>query len=187
VRSPAVFLDRDGVLNRAVVVEGRPHPPGALEDLELEEGAAEACALLAASSVPLVVFTNQPDVTRGQARRDAVDAINAALLKMLPLTAIYTCFHDDADDCPCRKPRPGLLHDAARDLDLDLDRSVAVGDRWRDVEAGRAAGCATVFIDHGYAERRPQSPDLVAASLLESVSWIVRRIGTGAARGAGSS
>lgn len=173
---PAVFLDRDGVLNRSHLVDGRPHPPPTLADLELEEGAAEACERLAAASLPLVVVTNQPDVRRGLARREDVEEINAALMELLPVAAVYVCFHDDADNCRCRKPRPGLLEDAAGDLDLDLARSVAVGDRWSDVAAGRAAGCATVFIDRGYGERRAESPDLVVGSLLESVPWILERL-----------
>jgi D-glycero-D-manno-heptose 1,7-bisphosphate phosphatase len=181
-----VFLDRDGVLNRAVVEDGHPHPPLGAADVDLEPGAAEACALLAAAGLPLIVFTNQPDVARGTSERSAVDAINRRLRSLLPLSAVYTCFHDDADACACRKPKPGLLLDAASDLDLDLLRSVAVGDRWRDVEAGRAAGCATVFVDHGYAERRPADPDLVVSSLREAVSWILARVEAqaSAARGA---
>ena len=171
-----MFLDRDGVLNRALVRGGQPHPPSEPGELDLEPGASEACDLLAAAGLPLVVFTNQPDVARGTTDRLAVEEINDALRAALPLTAVYTCFHDDADACHCRKPKPGLLLDAARDLDLDLRRSVAVGDRWRDVEAGRAAGCATVFINHGYAERRPTDPDLVAGSLREAVSWILARV-----------
>ena len=177
---PAVFLDRDGVVNRAVVVDGRPHPPARVDDLALEPGAAEACRLLAAAGLPLVVITNQPDVARGTTERSAVDAINDALRGLRPLTAVYACFHDDADACACRKPKPGLLLDAARDLDLALDRSIAVGDRWRDVEAGRAAGCATVFIDHGYSERAPDSPDLVVGSLREAVAWILERVNAAA-------
>lgn len=173
---PAVFLDRDGVLNRAVVTNGHPHPPSGVDDLDLEPGASEACILLAAAGLPLIVFTNQPDVARGTSDRRAVEEIHDRLRAVLPLTAVYACFHDDADACACRKPKPGLLFDAARDLDLDLDRSVAVGDRWRDVEAGRAAGCTTVFIDHGYHERRPDDPDLVASSLREAVSWILARV-----------
>jgi D-glycero-D-manno-heptose 1,7-bisphosphate phosphatase len=171
---PAVFLDRDGVLNRAPVVHGRPRTVNA-DELELEPGAAEACASLAEAGLPLVVVTNQPDVGRGLLGREAVEEANRRLGALISLTAVYTCFHDDPDGCDCRKPKPGLLLRAAAEHDLDLRRSVMVGDRWRDVEAGRAAGCATVLVDHGYDERRADAPDLVVPSLRAAVDWIRER------------
>jgi D-glycero-D-manno-heptose 1,7-bisphosphate phosphatase len=120
-----------------------------------------------------VVVTNQPDVARGTQTRAELDAIHARLSAQLPLDAIRACLHDDADRCACRKPAPGLLLDAARDLDLDLSASVMVGDRWRDIEAGRAAGCRTVFINYHYAERQPEHFDVELSSLAEAATWIL--------------
>jgi D-glycero-D-manno-heptose 1,7-bisphosphate phosphatase len=174
--APAVFLDRDGVLDRAVVRAGKPHPPGTLAELEILPGVAEACAALRRAGFLLIAVTNQPDVRRGTQRRETVDAINDEVRRCLALDDVRTCFHDDADRCGCRKPEPGLLVDAARDWGIALASSVMVGDRWRDVESGRRAGCWTVFIDHGYDERRPDAPDLVTASLPEAVPWIVARL-----------
>jgi D-glycero-D-manno-heptose 1,7-bisphosphate phosphatase len=174
VSSPAVFLDRDGVINAAVVRNGKPYPPGRVEDVEILPGARGALAELSRAGYVLVVATNQPDVARGTQTRAAVDAIHARLQAELPLDAIRACFHDDADRCACRKPAPGLLLDAARDLDLDLGASVMVGDRWRDIEAGRAAGCRTVFINHHYAERQPVTFDVQLSSLAEAAAWILR-------------
>ncbi|HVD00468.1 MAG TPA: HAD family hydrolase [Candidatus Dormibacteraeota bacterium] len=171
---PAVFLDRDGVLNRAPVENGRPQTVTSAE-MELEPGAAEACASLAEAGLPLVVVTNQPDVGRGRLQRSTVEQAHRRLGALISLTAVYTCYHDDPDNCDCRKPKPGMLLRAAAEHDLDLRRSVMVGDRWRDVEAGRAAGCATVLVDHGYDERRADAPDLVVPSLREAVDWILER------------
>jgi transaldolase len=168
----AVFLDRDGVLNRATVSRGVPHPPSGA-DLEVLPGVAEACTRLRDAGYLLIVVTNQPDVARGTSSHAAVDALNRSLLQRLPLDDVLVCPHDDGDACGCRKPREGLLLEAARTWGIDLRRSVMVGDRWRDVEAGRRAGCATVFVDHGYAERSPQSPDLVVRQLVEAVPWIL--------------
>ena len=168
----AVFLDRDGVLNRAEVRGGRPHPPASLEALELLPGVPEACRALKARGFLLVVVTNQPDVARGTQRREVVDAIHARLRAELPLDDVRACFHDDADGCACRKPAPGLLLQAARDHRLALEACYLVGDRWRDVEAGQAAGCRTIFIDHGWAERRPAAPSATVASLAEAAAWI---------------
>ena len=170
---PAVFLDRDGVLNAAVVVGGRPLPPRSLQEVRLLAGVEEACARLRADGFILACITNQPDVARGTATREAVDAINASLKARLHLDAVALCPHDDSDACECRKPKPGLILGAAAQLGADLGHSVVVGDRWRDVEAGRRAGCATVFIDHGYDEARPDAPDAVAGSLAEAVPMII--------------
>jgi D-glycero-D-manno-heptose 1,7-bisphosphate phosphatase len=136
-------------------------------------GVDAALADLSRAGYVLVVVTNQPDVARGAQRREVVDAIHARLQAALPLDAVYCCFHDDADRCACRKPAPGLLLDAARDLGLDLAASVMVGDRWRDIDAGRAAGCRTVFVDRGYAERQPTAFDLKADSLVGAAAWIL--------------
>ena len=176
VRSrPAVFLDRDGVLNRPMIRQGRPYPPGSLGELDVYPEAAASLRRLLVAGFVLVVVTNQPDVARGTHSREVVDDINRELCRQLPVAAVYVCFHDDADGCRCRKPAPGLLLDAAHDLGLDLSRSFMVGDRWRDVEAGRRAGCQTVHIDRHYSERSPEFPDVVTTGLAEAVSWIEDR------------
>lgn len=175
VLRPAVFLDRDGVLNRAVVRDGKPFPPRSVRELEILPGVSEACATLRQAGLVLIVVTNQPDVARGQTTLQQLAAIHAALVSRIPLDGVLVCPHDDDDRCRCRKPAPGLLLDAARDLDLALERSVMVGDRWRDVEVGRRAGCSTVFIDAGYSEEQPQGQDLTVASLSDAVSWILNR------------
>jgi D-glycero-D-manno-heptose 1,7-bisphosphate phosphatase len=169
----AVFLDRDGVLNRAVRRDGRPYPPERLEDLEILPGVAEALRSLKASGFRLVVVTNQPDVGKGMQRREVVEAIHERLRSLLPLDDIKVCYHVDEDACPCRKPRPGMLLAAAQDWRVDLARSFMVGDRWRDVAAGRAAGCTTIFIQEHYDEKAPDDPDVTVGSLLEASAIIL--------------
>ncbi|MBE3133192.1 MAG: HAD family hydrolase [Acidobacteria bacterium] len=169
----AVFLDRDGVINRAIVRDGRPYPPATIEAVEVLPGVADGLARLHDAGFRLVVITNQPDVARGTQRRDVVDAIHARLASLLPINEFRVCDHDDGDLCACRKPQPGLLLDAAREGGLSLADSYLVGDRWRDVEAGRAAGCRTIFIDYHYAERRPDAPDVTVQSLAEAADWIL--------------
>jgi D-glycero-D-manno-heptose 1,7-bisphosphate phosphatase len=172
-RRAAVFLDRDGVLNRAVVRNGLPYPPDDLASLEILPGSAEACATLRGAGFLLIVVTNQPDIARGTRTREDVEALNRRLSELLPLDEIRVCPHDDRDGCDCRKPSPGLLLAAARDRSIDLGRSVMVGDRRRDIESGQRAGCWTVFVDYGYSERRPERPDLTVRSLGEAVPWIL--------------
>jgi len=171
---PAVFLDRDGVINRGIIRDGKPYPPDRLEDLEILPGVPEALERLRAAGYVNVVVTNQPDVATGKQRREVVDAIHARLRADLPIDAIKVCFHVDADGCACRKPRAGMLLDAARELDIDLAASYMVGDRWRDVAAGQAAGCKALFIDYGYAEKRPDDPYVTVKSLPAAAALILR-------------
>jgi D-glycero-D-manno-heptose 1,7-bisphosphate phosphatase len=175
MKRAAVFLDRDGVINRPILIKGRPHPPATLAALEVLPGVPPALAMLKARGYSLIVVTNQPDVARGSGCRATIDRMHQLLSQCLPLDAILTCFHDDADGCQCRKPRPGLLLRAAEDLDLDLARSFMVGDRWRDVEAGRRAGCGTFFVDRGYAEATPPAFDYRVGSLPEAAEIIAGR------------
>jgi D-glycero-D-manno-heptose 1,7-bisphosphate phosphatase len=169
----AVFLDRDGVINRAFIRDGTPCPPVSLRDLEILPHVPEALSALKAQGYSLVVVTNQPDVARGTASRELVDSIHERLKGELGLDAIFTCFHDDADECDCRKPKPGLLFRAAHDLGIDLTSSFMVGDRWRDIEAGRRAGCRTLFVECSYGETPPGSYDFRVGSLLEASGIIL--------------
>jgi D-glycero-D-manno-heptose 1,7-bisphosphate phosphatase len=175
----AVFVDRDGVLNRAVVRDGRPYPPATLAAFAILPGAAEAVRRLHEAGFLVVGATNQPDVARGTQRREVVEAMNAELLAAMPITAILVCY-EDGEDCPRRKPNPGLLLEAAQTYGIDLHASFMVGDRWRDVEAGRRAGCRTIFLDLGYNERRPDPPaDHDATDLPAAAAWILSQTRNG--------
>jgi len=177
----AVFLDRDGVLVKPVIREGRPYPPGTVEELEIIPGAREALERLKQHGLLLVVVTNQPDVARGQQTAEAVARMHERLVRELPLDDILACLHDDGDGCGCRKPKPGLIQEAARRHGIDPGRSFLVGDRWRDIEAGRAAGCTSVLIDYGYRERAPSAPPAARVRTLEeAVEWILSQLETGA-------
>jgi len=172
----AVFLDRDGVLNKAFVRGGKPYPPANLGELEILPGVEEATRMLKAGGFLLIVVTNQPDVARGATTRETVEGINSYLQTSLSLDEFRTCYHDSSDDCSCRKPRPGSILEAAKLWDIDLKRSFIVGDRWRDIEAGQAAGVKTVFIDYGYDEPQPAGVDFKTSSLIKAVPYILGEI-----------
>lgn len=172
----AVFLDRDGVINRAVVRNGKPYPPPTLDDFTLEDGVPDAIQRLRAAGLWIVVVTNQPDVATGLQRRDVVETMHARLAAAELCDAIQVCYHSAADGCACRKPRPGMLLQAADDWRIDLGRSFMVGDRWVDVAAGKAAGCYTLWIDRGYAEPAADAPDAVVGSLPEAAGQILRQL-----------
>ena len=175
LKQRAVFLDRDGVIDRPIVQDGKPHPPASLSELEILPGVPEALERLRAAGFRLIVVTNQPDVARGKQTRESVEMIHAALSAQLPLDEFRVCYHDDGDQCHCRKPQPGLLLEAARDTGVDLSASLMVGDRWRDVEAGRRAGCMTILIDYGYAEPQGKA-DVRVRSLAEAADWILAHV-----------
>jgi len=117
----------------------------------------------------LAVITNQPDVGHGLIARSEVDAMHDTMTRELPVDVVKACFHRQGDGCNCRKPKPGMILEAAVELGVNLNKSSMVGDRSSDVEAGRAAGCATVFIDLGYDEPAPDAPDYVGHSIMEVV------------------
>lgn len=147
--------------------EGKPYPPESMDQLEILPGVTEALKNLSNANYLLIVVTNQPDVARGLVSRVSVEEMNKFLATHLPLDNIKTCYHDDNDSCNCRKPLPGALLEAAKDYEIDLTKSFMVGDRWRDIEAGKRAGCKTFFINNRYKEKQPDDPDFIVTSLLE--------------------
>ena len=169
----AVFLDRDGVINRAVLRNGRPYPPSSVDELEFLPGVSEAINALHQAGFRIIVVTNQPDVATGVQRREVVEAIHERIRHAFPIDDIKVCYHVDQDGCTCRKPKPGMLLEVATEWSLDLGQSFMVGDRWRDIEAGRAAGCRTILVKSNYAERQAEKPDAVVSSLLEASAFIL--------------
>jgi D-glycero-D-manno-heptose 1,7-bisphosphate phosphatase len=182
VRSPqsavrrAVFLDRDGVINRALERDGLPYPPTTWNEFAILPEIPAACKKLKAAGFLLVVVTNQPDVGRGTLKQEIVETIHAEMCRRLPIDRVEVCYHPGrgASECDCRKPKPGMLLRAAKALGIDLAQSWMVGDRWRDIDCGHAAGCLTVFIDRGYAEKLRQKPHFSAGNLAEAADIILR-------------
>jgi D-glycero-D-manno-heptose 1,7-bisphosphate phosphatase len=143
-------------------------------ELEILPDAIEGCRLLRSAGFKLICVTNQPDVARGLMARSDLEAINRAVVDALGLDDLRTCPHTDADACSCRKPKPGLLLAAAAQHDINIATSYMIGDRWRDVEAGLAAGCHSIFIDRRYSEKRPSGTYSTFNSLNEAAMYIIR-------------
>lgn len=161
----AVFLDRDGVINRTIIKENRPIAPTKVRDLQIIQGVPEAITLLRSKNFFVFVVTNQPDIARGKADISDVIEINNSLMRDLDIHKIYMCSHDDRDDCNCRKPKDGLFKLASKEFNIELSKSYLVGDRWRDIAAGQTAGCQCFFIDYSYDEKRPELPFALVYSL----------------------
>jgi D-glycero-D-manno-heptose 1,7-bisphosphate phosphatase len=171
----AVFLDRDGVINRGVVRDGKPYPPASLEEFELFPGVPDAIRALKGAGFRIIVVTNQPDVATGKQRREVVQAMHERLCRDLPIDTVKVCYHVDADGCSCRKPKPGMLLEAAAEWSIRLQQSYMVGDRWRDIAAGKAAGCKTILVEGNYQEQPADSPDAVVTSLWEASELILNQ------------
>ena len=169
----AVFLDRDGVINAVFVRESTPHPPLSLEEFRFLPGVAQACQALRAAGFVLIVVTNQPDVARGTQTRQCVETLNDRVRSELPVEEVLTCYHDNNDNCDCRKPKPGLLLQAAVHWHLNLDESFMIGDRWSDVEAGHACGCSTILIERSYSSSERCQADWVVSDLTTAAAIIL--------------
>jgi D-glycero-D-manno-heptose 1,7-bisphosphate phosphatase len=171
----AVFADRDGVLCANIIRDGRAVAPTQLGEFRLLPGVEEAVRALKAAGYLVIVVTNQPDVGTGRTLHSTVEAMHDILRSRLDIDDIKVCFHTNADNCECRKPKPGMILQAAAEREIDLPSSYVVGDRWTDIAAGKAAGCLTIFVDWGYEESRPMEPDGVGASFADAVKLILRR------------
>lgn len=165
----AFFLDRDGVVNKTILMNGIPSPPKNLDELEILKGVPEAVSLLNENNLIPVVISNQPDIARNKLSLSQLRIVNQEISKLTGIQHFYVCIHDDIDDCDCRKPKIGLLKNAAADLDIDISKSYLVGDRWRDISAGHEAGTTNYFIDYAYLEKGPEMPYTKVGSLLEAV------------------
>jgi D-glycero-D-manno-heptose 1,7-bisphosphate phosphatase len=171
----AVFLDRDGILNKLVVRNGRGVSPQRFDDFELLPGAARAIGLLKRAGFLAVVVTNQPDIARGCLDPGSLQRMHERLHEAVPIDAIYTCCHDDGDGCDCRKPKPGLILRAAKEWQIDLNDSFLAGDSWKDIEAGRAVACTTVLVKTAAQRYAGPKPDFIAHDLGQAVQIVLSR------------
>jgi D-glycero-D-manno-heptose 1,7-bisphosphate phosphatase len=172
MQAKAVFLDRDGVINVPMVRDGLPFAPKDLSEFAFMEGAHETLNALRERGYILLVCTNQPDVARGWQRIEQVEEFHQLIQAELPISRIYACYHDNAHECACRKPKPGMLIQGSQEFGIDLSQSFMVGDRWKDIEAGRSAGCRTIYLRHGYDETSARSPDYEIKRLPELLAII---------------
>lgn len=172
--SKAIFLDRDGVVNTAIIKNGLPFSPLCLNEVKVISGVKEAIGTFKTLGYIPVIVTNQPEVARGNLKIEELERMNSYLRQELGILKFYSCTHDDLDACECRKPKPGMFLQAAKELKLDLRQSLMVGDRWKDIEAGQRAGCKCFFIDNSYQEPLPNAPFTRVTSLSEVLTCNLR-------------
>lgn len=177
MKKKAVFLDRDGVITKAIIKDNKDYAPLNLDEFELIDGIKSVLNELVSNQYLLFVVTNQPDIARGKMSLDTLKEMNEKLFQLIGsreiIKKIYFCSHDNADNCECRKPKPGMLLLAAKEWDIDLKESFIIGDRESDVLAGEEAGCRTILIRTSYNERT--SADYIVSDLEGAVRKILEK------------
>ena len=170
----AIFLDRDGVINKIFIKNNLPFSPPSFDLLEILPGVKESILRLKKLNFVCLVVTNQPDVTRGKINKNTVIKMNNFLQKEIKLDDFFVCYHDDEDNCECRKPKPGLLLQASKKWDVNLKKSFIIGDRWRDIQAGEKVGCKTIFLEYNYIDIKPKNPNFITDTLLNA-TYIIEK------------
>jgi D-glycero-D-manno-heptose 1,7-bisphosphate phosphatase len=173
IKTKAIFLDRDGVLNKAIVRNRKPYPPSTIDELEILEGVYEGVELLKHSGYRLIVITNQPDVSRGLTTIEKVNEINNSIIQLLNVDEIMCCFHDDNENCECRKPKPGMILEAVKKWNIDLSVSYLIGDRWRDIQTAKNIGLTSILIKYDYDEKKINA-DFECNNLEEAANYILK-------------
>lgn len=171
----ALFLDRDGTLNLPIMRDGVPYSPRTLKEVDFFPDIEIALKLFRDLDFVPIIITNQPDVARKLVTKEKALEINRYIQERLGIEHAFACFHDDLDLCLCRKPKPGLIHEAMNLLKIEIKRSYMIGDRWKDVEAAQSVGCPAYFIDSGYTEQMPIEPYIRVSSVLEAAISVRNR------------
>ena len=193
----AVFLDRDGVINELVYYQERGiiDSPFTVEHFRLLPGVGKAIKKLREMGYKIVLVSNQPGIAKGHMSEETLDKIRQKMKEELAkdeafLDGEYYCFHHPEAkvkrlkaNCECRKPKPGLLLQAAQDMDIDLSQSWMIGDGLTDVKAGKGAGCRTILLGRMKCElcrlmdEEEARPDIVISSLMEAAEYILKQGG----------
>ena len=171
----AVFLDRDGVLNRVYVRDGKSYAPRNIKDFILLPYAVPSVKKLREAGYLVIVVTNQPDINNGLITRENVDKMHIQLKRKTLVNEIFLCPHSREENCGCRKPKAGMLIEAANLFHINLRKSFMIGDRASDIAAGLEAGCRTIFINRKYNETAPVTQEITFLSIKSATNYIIKQ------------
>ena len=169
----AIFLDRDGVIVRSNVIDGKPFAPICLKEFKLLPYASKCIDLFKKENYLTIIISNQPDVSKGIISNETLNKMNEILFFKTKVDDIYICTHTDSDNCKCRKPKNGLIIKAAKKYNINLNKSYMIGDRKKDIDAGILSNCKTIFIDRNYIEQKPKNFDYKVSSLQKAFFYIL--------------
>jgi|TARA_B100001175_G_scaffold313455_1_gene321083 D-glycero-D-manno-heptose 1,7-bisphosphate phosphatase len=171
----AVFLDRDGVLSKTHIKKGKSFAVKKLKDFKLFYGSEESVKKLKLAGFMVIVVTNQPDVGKKIISRIVLKKMHDRLKKKTKVDAIYSCTHSQDDNCFCRKPKPGMILNAAKKHNINLKKSFMVGDRSSDILAGKKAKCRSIFLDKKYFEKKPKVQEATFNNLVQATNYILKQ------------
>ena len=172
--SKAIFLDRDGVINRPLIKNGKGYAPRLLKDFKIYSSVKKDIKKLKKNGYKIFVITNQPDVNNKLIKKKTLKAMHKILKKKLCVDKILYCPHDKKENCKCRKPKTELIKNAIKGKKIYLKKSYMIGDRASDIEAGYRAGCKTIFINKNYLELKPKKQDKTVKTLNAAVNYILK-------------
>jgi len=172
MKNKAIFIDRDGVINRVIMRDGKPSSPWKLEEFEILPDVKECLKAFKKMGFLNIIFTSQPDISRGSLKMEELKKMHKVISETLLVDEIKFCPHDDKDNCSCRKPKPGLILDAVKKWSIDLDKSYVVGDSWKDIGAGKSAGCKTFLLRREYNKNYQKDYDFEISNLKQMVEII---------------
>lgn len=170
-KSKAIFLDRDGILNKALVVNNKPKSPKNINELVLNKS-LKKFLIQAKKNFFLICLTNQPEVGRKKFSKIEIEKINKYIKDFFNLDDIFTCYHEKDNICNCRKPNIGMLLKSQKKYSIDLKESIVIGDRWKDITMGKKAGCKTIFVDYKYDEILKDKPDIIVDNINKLKSYV---------------
>ena len=162
----AFFFDRDGIVNKSVLIENKPYPPKNIDDVIINEEIKDLMCYLKGRYYVFVI-TNQPDFSRGKVKKKDIQLVNSYIQNRLPIDEICTCFHDNHHNCNCRKPKIGFFKYLQKKYSINMKSSFMIGDRKSDIDAGNNAGCKTIFVDFNYNETKPDNQTFTVSNLSE--------------------
>ncbi len=170
----AVFLDRDGVINKPIIIDGKCYAPRLLKDFKIFPKVKSDIKKLKNRGFKVFVITNQPDIGNKLLKKKTLNEMHSLLKTKVPIDKIYFCPHTKNDRCKCRKPKPGMIIKASNNLKIRLKESYVIGDRKTDIDAGLKAGCKTIFVNNNYYEKRPTKQEKTVKSLHAAVKYILK-------------
>ena len=175
-RNKAFFFDRDGILNKSLIINRKPYSPKFPSELVLNYQLVKFINKLKKEGYLIIVVSNQPDIKSGKLTKFSLKIMNSIIKKYFNVDDIYICPHGKNDDCECRKPKPGMLLEASKKWNIELKKSFLIGDRWKDIAAGSIMNCTTIFIDYNYNEPKPKNCSYKFLSISEMIKSIERII-----------
>ena len=172
ILNKAIFLDRDGVINKSIIANGKPYAPLLFEDFVFYEDTKKAIVVIQSLDYKTIIVTNQPEINKGNLNHEELKRMNDRIYNELKIDDIFVCEHTSEEDCDCRKPKPGMILNASKKHNIDLSQSFLIGDRYKDIESAHAAGCNSIFIDRKYSEKFPNKQIKSVSSFYEAAIFI---------------